>query len=173
MISIQSLVQAVQLSVDAALHAVSQNNIRLFRSYFFQRNANAPASEGATDQTADTSVSSGEALEPEVIKLQFSRDTPKGPVPHVVTVPLISLVPFFSLQPTEMNFDIDLECIEQDGEIMVAFPRVKKNWLGVDRVDDIKPNAKVTIKIVATGRTPGVSAVIEGYDKVLRAQIPG
>ena len=168
MIDIKSLVQAVHQSVDAAIHAVSKNNIDLFQSYFRRQPAK---NDGAADTQA--SPPSSESLEPLTVKLQFSRDTPKGPVPHVVTVPLISLVPFFSLQPTEMNFDIDLECIEQDGEIMVAFPRMKKNWLGVDQLDQVKPNARVTIKINAAGRTPGVSAIIEGYDKILRAQIPG
>lgn len=170
MIDIKSLVQAVHQSVDAAIHAVSKNNIELFQSYF-RRRAEPAKNDGAADTQAPPP--SAEALEPLTVKLQFSRDTPKGPVPHVVTVPLISLVPFFNLQPTEMNFDIDLECIEQDGEIMVAFPRMKKNWLGVDQLDQVKPNARVTIKINAAGRTPGVSAIIEGYDKILRAQIPG
>ena len=168
MIDIKSLVQAVHQSVDAAIHAASKNNIELFQSYFRRR---PDAAKG--DGMADMQPPSGDALEPLTVKLQFSRDTPKGPVPHVVTVPLISLVPFFSLQPTEMNFDIDLECIEQEGQIMVAFPRVRKNWLGIDQVDQVKPNARVSIKINATGRTPGVSAIIEGYDKILRAQIPG
>jgi hypothetical protein len=71
-----------------------------------------------------------------------------------------------------MSLEIDLEFLEKGDEIVVGFPKHKKNMFGNDKNQESKPNAKLSIKINAVDRPAGISAIIEGYDKALRAQIP-
>ena len=181
MFDLKSLVQVIQKAVDTALHSVSQGNLDLLRTYFKPADGAASVTsdgvQGSTNSSASGSAPGfgafeGEVLEPRTYRMRFLKDTAKGPVPHEVTVPVLSLVPYSSLQPTEITLEIDLECVEKDGEMMVAFPQVKKRWIGGETMTDTTPNAKLTLKINAGSRPAGISAIIEGYDKILRAQIP-
>lgn len=161
------VVEVLHKAVSTAMHAVSQHNIDLFKSYFVSSENNLRATE--KNKNIDAEI---EQLKPRIVRLDYIRDTPSGPVQHTVDVPLISLVPVSNLQATEVNFEFDLECVETDGEIMVAFPQTKRTLLGGVQMTEVKPNAKLTIKINAVPRPAGVTAIIEGFDKNLRAQIP-
>jgi len=88
-------------------------------------------------------------------------------------VPLISLAPVVNLQLSTIDIEMDLEVMEKEGEVMVGFPQHKSSFLFGEKTDSPKSNAKIKITINSGGRTPGVKALIEGYDKALRAQIPG
>lgn len=166
MMKFKSLVEVIHQSVEAALQAVASTNIDFFTQYF-----TPPTSSSESDNSRSEPRTSG-GMEPRVLKLQMLKATAKGVVPHEVAVPLISLVPYSSLQASEISFEIDLECVEKDGEMLVAFPQVRRTLLGNDQIIAIRKNARLSIKLAATDRVAGVSAIIESYDKLLRAQLP-
>jgi len=165
MLKFSDFVTVIQKAVGQASQAVSQHNIALFTTYFKSKNGN-----DLNNQSLD--IKDDDVLTPKTVSLEYNRDTSNGPVPHKVQVPLISLAPISYMQPSQIEFEIDLECLEKDGEMMVSFPAVKRNLLGQEKVSDSTPNAKMTLRIDVTTRPPGVAAIIEGYDKNLRAQIP-
>jgi hypothetical protein len=104
--------------------------------------------------------------------MRYAKDTSKGPVPHHVLVPLLSLAPISILQPQEMTIEMDLNFLEHDNEVMIGFPRFPAGAASGDDSERMKSNAKLTMKINMADKPAGLSAVIEGYDKNLRAQIP-
>lgn len=156
MIRFTALIAAIQQAVDSAGQAVTQQNINLFKTYFTKK----PPARGVIDDT--------EVLVPKMVTMEYKQ----GQTTQNVEVPLISMAPFTCLQPSEMCLEIDLECSEKEGEIFIAFPQEKKSLFGNKEGQDAKPNARLTIKINATTRPAGIEAVINGYDKTLRAAIP-
>lgn len=167
MMKFKNLVEVIHQSVEAALQAVASTNIDFFTQYFQE--------VGPKQDQASTIEPAAEPLatyEPKAVRLQMLRSTAAGPVPHPVTVPLISLIPYSNIQPTEINFEIDLECVEKDGEVLVAFPQVRRTLLGGEQVVAVRKNAKLTIRLSASERVPGVTSIIETYDRLLRAQLP-
>ncbi|MBU6267194.1 MAG: DUF2589 domain-containing protein [Sphingomonadales bacterium] len=168
----KTLVEVIHQSTEAALQSVAKANIDFFSHYF---RAVQPADGGAADAAgAHPSIAGAEGatFEPRVVKLQMLKPTATGMAPHQVTVPLISLIPYANIQPSEIDFEIDLECVEKDGEVLVAFPQVRRTLLGGEQVVAVRKNAKLSIRLTASDRVPGVSAIIETYDRLLRAQLP-
>jgi len=122
---------------------------------------------------ADTS-----ALQPKLVPIDYPMITGEGPTVHTVHVPLITLFPYSATQISKLTFKADLEVqTTSEGKLQVSFPPVKKpsgNKAGTE--DGALPKASsVSIEIVIEG-TPasgGLRKVIEGYERALRAQIPG
>lgn len=170
MINLSDFIAALQKAIDNAAHLVAQQNMANLKSYFQSAD---PAEQPQLNQVNDISALPDNAvLQPRMITLLYPKDTVKGVVEHKVLVPLISLAPVAYLQPEEINLEIDLEFLERDNELLIGFPQLKHNLLGKDKVVANQPNAKLSIRINAGNRPAGITAIIEGYDKSLRAQIP-
>lgn len=173
MIKFSNLVTAIQNSAEQAAFAVSQENLKTLLTYFNTVSENAPSQdENSSGEGKVLTPGDFEHLIPKSIKLKFPKETPDGPQEHDVYVPLISLSPVTNMHVEEMEIEMDMEILEQDGDIMVGFPYQKKSFLGQSKATVSNTNAKVKIKISPGGKTTGVNTIIEGYDKVLRAQIP-
>lgn len=166
MIKLTQLVTVIQGAVDQAMETVSRENINTLMGYFHQ-SKNINASERSHD------LMDIEHLTPKSVRLKYPKATPDGPVEHFVTVPLITLSPIPSLQLDDVKVEMDLEVMENNGEVMVGFPQPKKSGLLRSSKDNSSvPNAKITITIKADEKSSGVQAIVEGYNKTLRAQIP-
>lgn len=173
MISFSSLVQAIQGSVDQAAESVSRENINGLLEYFHPL-APDENSKNAKDESS-ISIADLEKMSPRMVQLQYPKITADGPVEHFVSVPLITLSPVPILQVSDVSVEIDLEIVESDGEIMVGFPRSNSSG-GSDSTSTnsggSNANSKITINIKANEKPQGVQALIEGYNKALRAQLP-
>lgn len=167
MLKLTDFIAAIQSAIDSAAHLVAQKNFENLSAYFHQ---DGPAPATAPDSAAKGAPSPTDyaVLRPRMVAMVYPRDTPKGVVEHKVMVPLLSLAPMAYLQPEKINLEIDLEVLQDDNQVMIGFPHMKRTVFG----RDAKPNAKLTMRINASTRPPGISAIIEGYDKSLRAQIP-
>ena len=111
-----------------------------------------------------------------MVHLQFPKMTASGPIEHCVSVPLLTLSPIPSLQIGDVQVELDLEMLEDNGVLMVGFPKREKGDTSLGPVSNEPKkggsNAKITINIKSHEGTQGTSALIEGYNKVLRAQLP-
>lgn len=166
LIKLTQLVTAIQGAVDQAMETVSRENINTLLGYFHQTK-NIDASEKSLDLTDI------EHLTPRSVRMKYPKLTPQGPVEHFVSVPLITLVPVPALQLDDVKVEMDLEVMEDNGEVMVGFPQPKKGGLLRSSKDSSSiPNAKITITIKADEKSSGVQTIVEGYNKTLRAQIP-
>ncbi len=173
MIRFSSLVEAIQGAVNQAADAVSRENIKSLLEYFQPVEQSVSKSDG---DDLSVSISDFERMTPRMVHLQFPKMTASGPIEHCVSVPLLTLSPIPSLQIGDVQVEIDLEILEDNGVIMVGFPKAEKGGTSLDPVNNEPKkggsNAKITINIKSHEGTQGSSALIEGYNKVLRAQLP-
>ncbi len=109
-------------------------------------------------------------LKPKMVTIQYPSKTEKGHITHDVHVPLISMVPVRQTGIEEVKITSELELALKNDELMVSFP--KKNH-GGRTYKGGKQLSKIEIKLTPTIESEGLKKIIEGYDKVLRAQIPG
>tara|TARA_R110000737_G_scaffold206935_1_gene225102 strand:- start:9 stop:542 length:534 start_codon:yes stop_codon:yes gene_type:complete len=162
MIKFNQLITAIQEAANQAMHAVSLKNMDLLSSYFDQ----AP-------ESADEVKDSVNHLTPKLVRISFPQQTSDGPKTHDVYVPLISISPISNIQMCEMEVEMDLELFEDDDDnLKINFPSEHKSLFGRETITHPTPNAKVKIKISGGDRPSGVSAIIEGYNRALKGQIP-
>lgn len=122
------------------------------------------------DQEAIGKFNSSSKLKPKMVTIQYPRETENGHTTHDVHVPLISLVPVNQTGIEEVNITSVLELALKNDELMVSFP--KRNGNNRNQQED-RHLSKIEIKLIPTTESDGLKKIIEGYDKVLRAQIPG
>ncbi len=173
MILFSSLVSAIQGAVEQAVHAVSRENINNLVEFFHpleESSASSTDESESVQEQQELGVSQIEKMTPRTVQLEYPRMTSEGPVNHFVAVPLITLAPVPSLQIEDVQVEMDLEIIEDNGEVMVGFPQ--KNDATAPSKGQIQPNASIKINIKANQRPHGVTALVEGYNKALRAQLP-
>lgn len=175
MIKFTSLVTAIQGAIDQAVDMVSRENINALMDYFQPDPDSESSKDTPEGDSRDQALSAIQEMEPKVVRMKYPKLTPNGPVEHYVSVPLITLSPVPSLALSDVDVEMDLEVVEDNGEIMVGFPQAQSGKTGLlkpSKGGAAQPNAKIKINIKANDRAAGVTALVEGYNKMLRAQLP-
>lgn len=111
---------------------------------------------------------------PKMVAMAFPKQGKDGVIEKtIVNVPLITLCPISSPRIKQVHFEAELEVTADEGdELHVAFRKVHgKQSEGEAKADDT--NTKIEITLVGHEPPEGLQKVIEGYEKALRAQIPG
>lgn len=160
MISLNSFVHAIYGAVLDADHALAERNQRLLDTYF----------EWVEDEKG------ADKLRPRTIVVQYPRETSAGMVVHDVHVPLITLLPASTLQIEKLHLKSRLEVVlNKENEIQVSFqphspessketPESNQRYQGL---------ATLEIELTTAALPDGLKSLIEGYERALRAQIPG
>jgi len=162
MIKFKELITAIQGAADQAMHAISLKNVELLSSYFEK----PEEKEVAADDPIPTYI-------PKMVRISYPRQTEDGPTTHDVYVPLISISPISNIQMSEMEVEMDIELFEDEDQCLnVNFPSEHKSFFGRETISHPTPNAKVKIKITGGDRPTGVTAIIDGYNRALKGQIP-
>ncbi|AOY81807.1 DUF2589 domain-containing protein [Moorena producens JHB] len=112
-------------------------------------------------------------LKPKMTTIQFPEKTASGVVMSDVRVPLITLVPLSMTQVSEVKFRTELEIQSENDELLVSFPSSQSTTPDDQKKESSAP-ARATLEITLTPHhgTEGLKKIVEGYEKVLRAQIP-
>lgn len=105
--------------------------------------------------------------------IQFPQKTANGVVMSDVRVPLVTLVPLSMTQISEVRLRTELEIQVEDEELLVSFPVSQSRDLD-DKKDESRSSSRAILQITLTPHhgTEGLRKIVEGYEKVLRAQIP-
>ncbi len=114
-------------------------------------------------------------LQPKMTTIQFPHKTASGIVMSDVRVPLLTLVPLSMSQISEVKFRTELEIQIEDDELLVSFssPRSKTaSKTENESSDSFRPSGTLEITLIPHHGTEGLKKIVEGYEKVLRAQIP-
>ncbi|GAA4457982.1 DUF2589 domain-containing protein [Rurimicrobium arvi] len=91
-----------------------------------------------------------------------------------VEVPLITVVPISATRIDELRFTTNLEISLDADELLVSFcSEEEADGKGLFAKKRKSSFAKVELVLKPTEGTEGLRSIIEGYEKVLRAQIPG
>ena len=153
MIKLDVLIDAIHDAVVSANESLMDKHIGLIDKYFFKR-------EGE------------DALEARTVILKYPQTTESGVKMIDVKVPLITLVPVSGSEIEELKFALDLNILQVGDNLEVSFgemPDTKR------RKDENKSSsvAHLEMTIKPTKTTEGLKKLIEGYERALRAQIPG
>lgn len=111
--------------------------------------------------------SSEENLVPKTVTIQYPRITSKGPVVHNVVVPLIAMVPFSMTELSSLTLKTNLEVDIVENELEISFPTKGSEE------NDVGNRVSLEVTIDKSVPPNGLQKLVEGYEKALRAQIPG
>lgn len=131
---------------------------------------------GSLDGTSDTDMGSGTAMRPRMVAISYPKETSEGPGSHLVYVPLVTLTPMTTASLSNITFRTDLELSQtEDGDLEIAFP-CTGSYSGEKREPGGGARgaaASLEISLDAAAPSQGLQKLIEGYERALRAQIPG
>jgi len=147
--------QFVQVIHDAALsanQAVSDENVKIINKYFENHDG---------------------TLKPKTLNMQYPQHTDKGVVMKNVKIPVITLIPVSLSEISEVKFKTDIEVFVEDDDLKVSFPH-KNADSGTTTATQESPSHTSTLEITVhpTQVSAGLKHLIQGYEKVLRGQLP-
>jgi len=188
MITFESLIRAFHEAVLSANDTLTQKNANILTEFFEEdelkpdikdklkrlkkskdRNEINELIDLLNEQFDIEEPTVSKKLKPKMVTIQYPYETPEGAGVHDVHVPLISLVPVSQAGIEEVNIRTELELALKQDKLMVSFPK-KEGFVKGD--SEGKSISTIDIKLKPTEETDGLKKLIEGYDKVLRAQIP-
>ncbi len=168
MINLEEFVQSIHIATAAAGEALIQKNLDLIDRFFDEvdeEEAGHAIAHMASAGRSDAQVES-DAYSPLSRKRSSSQSRQS----------LISLVPLSQVQLKEMNFSTELELSVNGDALQVSFP---KRTLKSQEMAEEGANmgnggkAKLEVKICATETPDGLKYIVDGYERALRAQVPG
>lgn len=162
MISFKSFINAIHEAVVGASDSLMEKNVGLIDKYFV---------ESVTDETQDTTGVSvtKKALTPRSVVLEYPKLTPNGVTKTEVHVPLITLVPLQMSQVEKATLTANFEMEIVDGELQLHFG--KSSSKGFFK----KPKTafgKLEITISPQEASEGLKLMVEGYEAILKQQMP-
>ncbi len=154
--------QFIQVIHDAALSAnktLANENQNLIDQYF----------ERSKD--IDPSDKSLEILKPKTVIIQYPTLTQEGVVMKNVNVPLIALIPISMAEISEIKIKTNIEILADDEKnLSISFPTKEEMAKALSNNNESHYSSmEITVK---PHESPGLSTMIKGYEKALRAQIP-
>lgn len=122
----------------------------------------------------DASAEGDVVYRPKMVTMAFPSQSADGVESTIVNVPKITLSPISSPRIKDVKFTADLEVTTENNdseELLVAFnpPQVK----GENTITKDSTNTHIEISLIGHEPPEGLQKIIEGYEKALRAQIPG
>lgn len=161
MIKFDALIQAIYKSVQDAVIFVETKNCPHLDHFFCKIDPSNIEAESCSDPNLPSAQ-----YRPKMVTMEFPKRTVDGIENVQIDVPLIVLSPVTTQRVTQTTLTTDLEiATDESGNLQVSFPSQGS--------DVQQSNARIEITI-ETGETPeGLRKVIDGYERVLRAQLPG
>ncbi|MBL4795568.1 MAG: DUF2589 domain-containing protein [Pseudomonadales bacterium] len=203
MIRFQELMLAVQKSIHSAAQAVESEGFKHIDKFFDEVPSSKYKEQQENSKTIDDAhkaLAAGDADKasallkelnsapdgsspmgpeestihrPKMVAMAFPNQDANGVGTTIVNVPLITLCPISSPRIKEVHFSADLEVTADDNdELYIAFRSPKVNG-GASTVTKDTSNTHLEITLVGHEPPEGLQKIIEGYEKALRAQIPG
>jgi len=199
MIRFQALMHAVQQSIHSAAQAVESAGFKHIDKFFDEvidenskehqekskklSDAHEAINSGDVDKANELLTELNEAPEnssqdnviyrPKMVAMAFPSQSDDGVDSTIVNVPLITLCPISSPRIKDVKFTAEMEVTTDDtDELFVAF-RPPQVTGGRDGVTKDSTNTRIEISLVGHEPPEGLQKIIEGYEKALRAQIPG
>ncbi|MCP4746311.1 MAG: DUF2589 domain-containing protein [Desulfobacteraceae bacterium] len=176
MMRLDTLVRTIHESVHAASDALMKKNLELLK-LFFENDEGSSASD-IYDELRKSQSTMGQKLKPSTVVVQYPIVTNNEIKLHDVHVPLITLVPISMAEITQVTFKTELEVTLENDELIVSFPlnsssdnQTLPNEDGQNKENLTNTTLEITLK--PTTSPQGLLKLVEGYEKALRAQIPG
>jgi len=199
MIRFQALMHAVQQSIHSAAQAVESAGFKHIDKFFDEvidensaerqakskklNDAHEALNNGDADkanallkevnETPENESDENIIYRPKMVAMAFPSQGDDGVDSTIVNVPLITLCPISSPRIKDVKFTADMEVTADDSdELFVAF-RPPQVTGGENSIVKDSTNTRIEISLVGHEPPEGLQKIIEGYEKALRAQIPG
>lgn len=198
MIRFQALMHAVHQSIHSAAQAVEQAGIKHIDKFFDKVVSESSEQKQILSEELSAAIESGDkttannvleqikALDsdehtaeqestyrPKMVAMAFPSQNSDGVDSTIVNVPLITLCPISSPRIKDVKFSADLEVTaDNNDELFVAF-RAPQLSGGDNAVIKDTTNTHIEISLIGHEPPEGLQKIVEGYEKALRAQIPG
>lgn len=173
MIEFKKLVEAIHASIHSAAKSVEEDGARRINKFFYEVDEEGNEIDSdANEEFVDFNFK--RSYRPKTVTMEFPfRGNSNEPDTVEVQVPLIVLSPISTPKVTEAKFTAELEVTTDDkGRLQVGFPdKSKKGLFGGG--GEHNGNTKLEIVVKGSESPAGLKKVIEGYERALRAQIPG
>ncbi len=190
MIDLSSLVKTIQDASLSAVELVSAEHLKILDRYFETIEESENLNEGSAQRKSHPESLSHllsdsadhlndevtQTLRPKTVTIQYPKETAKGFEIQNVDVPLLTLMPISMPQISELKFTSDLELSLDDNDVLkVSFPTKKKERRFHKNTESSDKTASAKLEIIFNdaNMSDGLQKIIEGYEKALRAQIPG
>jgi|GEM_PF-1841536 len=155
MMDFEGFLAAINNAVHGAADMVKNKNIALLNEYFEPSDTPFLLSADGKHNVP--------ALTPKRAVFEFPVNSDDGPSYHTVQAPLISLVPMSQFQIKEVKVTSEMEIGVENEQIR----------LGVASGTGSGSTAKIEVIIESTDPVGGYVEITNGYNRALRAQIPG
>jgi hypothetical protein len=168
MISLKSFIHAIQDAIVSANHSLMEQNEGLLEKYF----------ESAGDE--DSKEGELQTLKAKSVVVEYPHPAADGKFDMIkVHVPLITLVPLAMSQIEKAKLSVDFEMKIINNELQLNFPsgsRSKKSFFGKKKKqdnDDVSASmGHLEITLSPHESSEGLKEIVEGYENVLKSQIP-
>jgi hypothetical protein len=160
MIKFDAFIQAIHAAILSANDTLADKNLAVMERFF----------ETSGDQAASDPAQPSGGLRPKMVTILYPQETASGVVMSEIQVPLITLAPLSMTQISEVKLTTELQIDLQDQDLLVSFLPAQPN----DENSPAAPHPGATLEITLTPHhgTEGLKKLVEGYEKVLRSQIP-
>ena len=172
-----ALVRAIHKSISDATKSVEADGIRHLKNFFYPVDDNGKAVGDTVNaqgkQILLQDFKTGRRYRPKTVIMEYPVRREDKIETSTVEVPLVILSPIATPKVSQAKFVADLNISTDDnGDLQVDFANHKRGAFGLG--DEInKGNTHIEITLEA-GETPeGLQRIIDGYERALRAQIPG
>ena len=190
MINFEALVKAIHKSINDAAKSVEADGVRHLNKFFYEVDEKGEAIENGQvtkpeedddkkDQADNNKPAqqflvrdfeSGKKYRPKTVLMEFPSRTANGIETVEVEVPLIVLSTISTPKVSHAKFTADLEVsTDEDGNLKVGFVENKGGFFKSKE----NANTHIEVTIEAAESPEGLQKVISGYERALRAQIPG
>ncbi len=199
MINLEEFVHSIHVATASAGEALIEKKLGLLERFFEPAEDDDEdiahmAHVGRSDRKAESrtptrakrdtnresfSVNSNDdvpVLRPKMVAMQYPTITKDGPGVQTVNVPLITLIPLSQVELREMSFATELDLSVNGDALQVSFPkRTLKNQEMADEGAKLGNGGKahLEVKIAAMDTPDGLKYIVDGYERALRAQVPG
>jgi len=156
MIKFKELVESINEAAKQANQTIADNEGKIIKDFF--------------DYDTET-----EKYKAKTINIDYPSTNIDGKLESVnIEVPLITMVPITPSAIDELKFTTCLDIALNNDELMVSFSSETSPSKSGIFSEKNKPRATAELEIVIRPHEPseGLSRLINGYEKILRAQIP-
>ena len=176
MIKFKALIQAIHQGIHSASKAVEAEGLKHIETFFdvIEPTTDEPITDA--NESSPATTTNVVTHRPKMVAMEFPSRTHDGIKTVTANIPLIALSPISSPRIKEVKFTTELEITssKEGEELYVSFPPANRTGLFA-RGDAAASTSNAKLEITLTGHEPpeGLQKIIEGYERVLRAQIPG
>jgi Protein of unknown function (DUF2589) len=164
MISLKSFVRAIHSAIMQAHDSLMTSNVEILNEFFHE------APKDTNDKDAGDKVGE-KTLKPKNVIVEYPVLTASGKLETAeVHVPLITLVPLSisQIEKAKLTVNFDLEAV--DGELQLTFMKQSGGGLFSGKPKIERNNMEITIAPIQTSE--GLKLLVEGYEAILKRQIP-